>query len=346
MWWLKRRRIEGLIAASAYETLDPGEQAELDAALAEDADLRATADGILCLTKRIPADRPELDIDLLPRVRARLADRPAWGVANGRHLAFAGAACMFLIGAVAYTVWTNSQGAEAPVPGVTLAASPVEPMLEDVRAAVSRSDYAAAFELLNRAVADHPRDRLAGEAQYTLAQLADERCMYPEAHAAYTRLRADYRDVLANDPERERTVADRYDVLDEARKVQFASLQALDAARQTRGSDLSGLEEVIIAYPSTRVAELAALDMAYRVAENPVDGTDPAGLLAALKTARGRCTAAVAVARLDLEIGHVYSRGMRDATRAEEHYMKAAEVPVLAQLAHDAMDRLAAAPSH
>ena len=63
----------------------------------------------------------------------------------------------------------------------------------------------------------------------------------------------------------------------------------------------------------------------------------PAGFVQALEMARAECTNPVAIAQLNLELGHVYRDEIRDFAGAETCYLRAAEEPLLAKRAQDAL---------
>ncbi|MBN2311258.1 MAG: tetratricopeptide repeat protein [Candidatus Hydrogenedentes bacterium] len=343
MWW-KRRRLEGAIAASLYDDLDEAERAELDKALSSDPGLRASADRLARLVDSVPHDRPELDHSLLPPIRARLADRPPRlsfqpRSLPARHMAVA--ACAVAAVLLGYGLITMLEPGAGPSRGAPQVASHVQPMLDSATAARQAGDYTRAFETLTAALESYPDDVRAGEAQYQLADLAFERGRYPEAFDAYTALKVNYGAELAEEPARERLVSDRRDLLDEASKVNYASLQELDAALRNRGGEFAALEQVIARYPALPyVAELASRHMALLIAESEAEPGDPNAYARAMEAARDRCTDPVAIAQLNLEIGHIYRDRIHDAGLAGVYYRKAAEVPVLARRAGDALGML------
>ena len=337
MWW-KKRRVEGLLAQAAFGDLSAGEERVLERAIAKDPALQGDRDELARLVQGIPRERPLLDRDLLPAVRARLSEpervsRPAFG-----RFAWAGATCV-LVGVLAGTVWMAQRQPTTTTP-IVAEASPVQVLLDQADGAVQSNDVASAFRLLRGVLADHPADPLAGEAQYRLANLSFDQGRYSDAFEAYTRLKLDYAASLDADPERLRAVADRCDVLDEARRWDYAPLYALAAARRQRGTAVDRFEQVLVGYPESYcVARLAVEEMARRVATE----SGEQGLLQALEAARDQCTQPVAVAHLNLEIGNFYRDRLNNTVQAEDHYRKAAEVPILAKRAADALGSLSGA---
>ena len=340
MWWWKRRKLEGLLAASLYEELDDPDRRELDAAVSADPDLCAAVEAFTKLVAAIPQERPPLDRDLLPSVRARLSERRIISVPKPRLVA-AAVACCVLLGLFAYLMSADLGGDDAGAPPSSAFASSLVSALDEAQRCEETGDYARAFALLSDAVEGYPDDPLAGEAQYQLASLYFDQGRYPQAYEAFTKLKVEYPGAVAADPERARAVADIRDLLDEARQYNYAALEAYDAACRERGTAIAALEDVIAAYPlSPRVAERAILEMGRRIAAAEFDPGTPDVRLRALELARARCTKPVAVAQLDLVIGDIYRDEMRDFAVAEDHYRKAAEVPVLARRAKEALDAL------
>ncbi len=336
-WW-NRKKLTGLLAQSLYEELDGDDRRALERGLDADPELRAEAEALSQFIDAIPREQPELERDLLPAVRARLADESPQPRYGGLRVAVAAVACVAALGLFGYGMWNTltldtDPGADGPV-----LASSVAPLLVEAETAVEQRNYTRAFEILDMAVAEYPRDASAGEAQYRLASLAFEQGRYPEAFEAYTKLKSEYHGVLDADPAREAEVAEARDLLEEANRVSYASLHALDVAR--RGRDLAQFEEILVDYAATKVAELAVYDMAKRASDG-LDPADSSACVEAMKTARDRCSSPVAVAGINFELGNVYRDRVRDFELAGEHYRKAAEVPVLAQRANDALASLA-----
>ena len=69
---LGRKRDRDLLLASLHEDLSSVDQARLDKALENSADLRKEHDDLRLLVAAIPRDESDLNIDLLPLVRRRL----------------------------------------------------------------------------------------------------------------------------------------------------------------------------------------------------------------------------------------------------------------------------------
>ena len=339
MW--KRDRVRGLMAASLYEDLTPEEQRALDEYLDASPANRAEYEGLAALRDSLRQDVPAMQRDLMPALRARMAEdtqsarRPGWG------FALAGAACALFFTFVGYQALGFVRNNNAPVPDLLHTAentSVVRPVLQQAAALMDERDYAGAYELLKRAVEAHPSDALAGEAQAKLADVAFAHLRwYPEAYAAYEKLVGDYAALYTSDPER---IA-RRNLLAEARRADYAPLRDLDRARGAGEDAFGELERVIASRPGTFVASLATDDMA-RIAAREVDATAPVARVAALELAQARCSEPVAIQQFSVEIGHVYSRELDDPVKARDWYGAVANGSngVLAELARNSLAAL------
>lgn len=339
MWW-KRRRLEGLIAQSLHEDLSETDRAYLDRELASHPELAGLADQLRLFVAEIPREAIEPPCDVFPGVLARLAETP-------RRSAFvptaAAVAVCSLVAIVAGTLFLRD-GQSAPGSGTApiIARSDLTGVLEQAEDLTTRAEYTAAYQLLAAGIVSHPTDPLAGEVQLRIAELAFDRGWYPQAYEAVTKLRTEYPSTLDTEPGRRSHVTALHELLDEARAVDYVSLNEWQAARHERGDTLKALERVIARYPDAPfLVQVAAKDMATRIAES--QGMTIAGWpdhIRALETARTMCADPVAIAQLDIELGHLYRDGVHDSSLASECYRRAAEVPVLAQRANEALSTL------
>jgi len=334
----KCRRFRGLIAASVYNDLSQKELETLENHLGSCPSCRNQADTLDRLAKFIPVTAPALDQDLWPAIRRavrRASERNyrplrlAWGAGLALGL------CVAAAGAVTYGIYrTYDTDGATVVAGVGV---PLENDLAAVSNMIKEHDYVTAYRRLEKAIEANPESPLAIEAQVQLADLAYTKLnWYPEAYDAYDRL---VRDHPASCPLTE--CISRHELLDEARALDYAPLYALDAARRAGDNSFSRLESVLARYPGTLVASLAAEDMARQSLDQ---GADPAGQthLAAMECAKGRCSNPVAIARLKLEIGHIYVRELNDAAKARSFYADVAnfEDKTLATLAEGSLAAL------
>ncbi|MCC6489581.1 MAG: hypothetical protein IT364_18935 [Candidatus Hydrogenedentes bacterium] len=348
MWW-KRKRVEGLLAASLYEGLSAEERQELDKALANSGALRLDAESLEKMTRAIPREAPHLGTDLTASLHARIreANAPAARLYVARRtLAFAAAILILATGAVVYISLPLGE----PDPADALAGRPVPPTLLDQALAKADSLLAAhqeaeAYRLLEAGFEGQPRDPRAGEVLWNIANLAFDLGKYTEALHAHNRLREEpYYGYLQASPERLRRANFARDLLVEAQTSNFRPLYDLTSAKNDRLHALPRLEQVIIDNQEKLVADLAAEEMGRAlIAESNTGGA--VAYLDAMKTARERCTNPYALALLDYKIGEIYRSEMRDVNAAELHYRKALENPQMARRAQDALGALAA-PSH
>jgi tetratricopeptide (TPR) repeat protein len=335
MWWT-RRRLEGLLAASLYDDLSEGERAVLERKLKDNPALRDEAEALRMFVGRLPVDPPELGCDLLPALNARLDQPRSRSHAPRRRLVLAGAMAMVLVGMISYGVWSGGAGllGTPDDPDENTRISPVARLIKRAAAYEGVEDFPTARSLLKQAVEDHPQDPYAAQAQQKFAQLLFATKRYAEAYDAYFTLRRDYGPAFEERPDN----TYHWNLLAEARQKDYAPLYELDAARRDPGGELARLEQVLARYYSlTTVAERAAKQMAMAVRDRADEADRPAGFVAALEVARAQCTNPVAIAQLNLELGHVYRDEMMDFTGAETCYRRAAEEPLLTKRAQDAL---------
>ena len=348
MFHWKQNRIEGLMAASLYEPLSEVEQRELDQAIGSNQDLSAQYESLKRLAGNIPNTGLAKTPDLLPLLRERLDERvrPHWGY----RLAYACAVVVVMAGASAasWMMYQHRVGSPAVQTAqgrgdVTL----VSQSIDQAKVFLAKYDYASAYSVLRRAVSHQPGDAYAGEAQWLAVKCAIELKQYPDAYDACHQLFGDYRDWLATDSTRMTEAMELRELLDEARKVEFASLQELDVAKRNRANTFAALESVAEKYAQYHGAEQYALgdriakEMVAAIAEETgVKINTPQGTLAAYEDARKRCTSPVAVALLDMKMGDACRDALNDPTSAKFHYERAAENPVIAALADKALKGL------
>ena len=225
--------------------------------------------------------------------------------------------------------------------------TPVSQALAEAEGLLAKQDMPAAYVVLRKALSRQPGDRRAGEAQWLVADCAFKLKDYSEAYEACNRLFAEYRASLDDNPDRRTQAINLRDLLAEARKVDYESLQAFDVAKRDRANTFGALENVAATYAKYQgteqyaLGDLVAKEMAATVAaETGIDINTPAGTLAAYQGAHDRCTSPVAVALLDLKIGDAYLDPLNEPAAAKEHYQRAAENPVLASLATKALRRV------
>ncbi len=345
MWW-KRRRIEGLLAASLYETLPENERKELGRALEKSVDLRRDAETLRRLSDSIPTDVPALDVDLVPLLHARLAHTPQPARGKAR-LVLATACIVFMVVAAAIVFRSDYADPAAPAPGSSsVAGGPPSLLSQAIREAdrcIAENQPGRAYEILVAGVKAQPGDPRIQDAQLRLADLAFELARYEEALAAYDALVAIYYRSGGAEPAQHRVVQ-RRELLAEAAKDDFKPLDAIAIAMRGRDDAIEGLELVIAENPGTFVADLAAESMGYALMDEVQADDVQTAYLLGMETARTRCESPEAVALLDLKIGDLYRDDFRNFSAAEQFYRKAeaSEAPIVAKRATDALESLAA----
>ncbi len=343
MWG--RRRIQGLMAAAVYDELSAAERQEFERRLAASPALRQEYEELRGLIGRLPASPIQLEYDLLPGIRARLAAGstdenwifriPAWQMMTVCTVCLVGAVLVF--GAFSmqdpsFESWTAQSVQNNPD-------TPVSSALREAAALRAQRDFGTAYQVLQTAVAANPEDPYAGQAQQDLAALHFEQFRrYRDAHNAYNTLRTQYPNVFMASPQN----IQRLDLLEEARKVEYASLESLDWARSRRDNGLEAFEEVIGRYPASQVASLAIQDMTRRVLDASHANGEALDRLEAMERLREQCQDPIVVGRLDIEIGRTYWREMDDAEMARGVGSKALECghPAVVEMAQGFLSQL------
>lgn len=348
MFHWKQERTQGLLAKSLYESLNEAEQRELDRALETDPSLRADRDAFRTLVDSIPVTALEQTPNLLPLLTKRMDAPQRRGGAF--RMVFAGAAAMFIVVLSAATWYSlvrpqypgHDSHARTGQPNTLVAQA-----LAEAKTLLAKRDTTAAYEVLREALQRQPGDASAGEAQWILAECAFNLNRYSEAYDACSTLFAKYYASLEDDADRREQAIHLREILAEAKKVEFASLQAFDVAKRDRVNTLAALENVATEYAKYQGADqyalgdLVAKEMAVTVAkEIGVDIDTPGGIGIAYKSARDRCTSPTAIAFLDMKIGDVYAQSLNDPIAAKGYYRRAAENPVVASLAAKALERI------
>lgn len=346
MW--KCRKYRGAMAAMLYDECDAQERRALEEHMQECPVCKREYDSLASLAHAIPRETPALDADLVPAIRRRLAAaRPEKTPAfRWRYAMAMTAVCVLIaVGAVYQFLPANTSDTTvitaaipaAPPPAPTALAA----VLGNVETLTKQHNYSAAYIALKEGLAKAPQDPEAAKAQSMLADIAFSQLKwYPEAHEAYDRLAKDY----ASEFTSSREAISRRDLLAEARARDYAPLHALDAARRSTDGQFEKLEKVLAQYPGPIVASEVASDMA-RLAAAEVQDQSGSTHLAAMEHARDRCTSPVAVAQLNLEVGHIYLRELSNPDKARACYAEGAESdnPVVAETAKGLLARLDAA---
>ncbi len=312
------------MAAALYETLPALDQQQLDAHLERCHACRKEWSSLQTVVAEIPREPIEFEGDLLPVLRQRLAEgagRPARRLAWRSLSAVAAVALVLTIGLTVYPVPWGAVQSENMAELSPVQLSPVAKALVQAEILHTRLDFAGALQVYTDALRSHPKNALSGELQLRLAALEFEQFnRYPEAFDAYERLRTRYPDDFTASP----LSIERFDLLAEANTVDFESLYALDAARNSSTDSFARLEEVLVRYPDKLVGELAVASLCDFV-RNTEEDTESPLRTAALERVKERCNNPVAVAALNVTLGDAVWEEEQDAAKARAYYAEAAE---------------------
>lgn len=352
------RSIRPLLAAALYEPLSTADQGILDAHLAVCARCRAERAAFERVTETIPRTEHRLDIDLAPRLRARLMDarqeqprwtwRPIWATATVTAAVFMAVAGFVTLNpgenaGVTTNIADNSPAVEPAPPVLTTASaeagplSPIDLALDESEALIARHAYTDALVVLQDALRLFPGDSAAGQAQLRLADLEFRQLRrYPQAFDAYVKLRNQFPDTFAED---HRNV-ERFDLLVEGWQDSFDDLYALDAARSGGEEAFPQFEEILAQNPGKLIAMLAMEEM--KRCLNPAISDIPGSDVVALEELQNRCKNPVAVAQVCLALGDAYAGRVEDRSRARNLYETVLNsgVDTLAGQAREALARL------
>jgi len=320
--------MEGLIAASLYETLDAADNEALQGHLAACASCRAEQVSLQALVGAMPPEPATLKGDLLPAIREELrrSDVGGWRRGWKRYLLGCSAAAMLAC------VLTLTQGRHVEAPtDETVARASVDPTVAAARALVASDNAAGALALLKDALAVEVDMARAGMLQLEVAELEFSAFRrYDAAFDAYSVLKDRYASAWTGSPG---IVKERFDLLTEAREANFEPLYQIDAALKQGDGGIPALEQLMARYPGRGLAQAAMETM---VAMSNVEG------LGALEEVRSRLSNPVAVAQLDVRLGEGYCAGDVDPAKGKALLHAVAESPykVPAQMAKDVLARL------
>ena len=344
MNWFLKRKMRGVLAASLYEPPEADEKARLDRALAGDAAFRAEADELRLVRGAVRLEAPEFTGDLSGIVRRRLEEQRAVPVRNPwlRHPAASVAFASLVVAVVALTPLlrdgSGKDGAARQPESVITAAAPAAIPLSEACNLIEAHDPAGARRLLDGALAAHPDDPMAGDAQALLADIEFSQFQrYPEAFAAYDHLRTAYPRAFMSSP----ASVERYNLLSEVKDHNYEPLYALDVARNNRVDGFRQYERVLSQYPATMVAALAMDGMRASLDEGMAQKS-PETMARSLETVRGRCTDPAAIAQINLALGTVYNDGLHNAELARTCFTQALASPhqTVSARAREALARL------
>ena len=323
------RNMEGIIAASLYETLVPADRDALQAHLAACAGCRAEYASLQTLVGAMSTEPAIFQGDLLPAVREELRRSAAPGWFGGWKRYVAGAFFAIVAGLSVFVVFTQRESPET----VAVIPSKLESTLTEARGLVAADNPTGALAVLQTALATPMDATSTGALQLEVADLEYEAFhRYDAAFDAYRAVREGNAEAWKQSPG---PIKERFDLLTEARDANFEALYQIDTAIKQGDSGMPALEQVMARYPGRFVAQAAMETM---VAMSDVEG------LGALEDVRSRCKNPVAVAQLDVRLGEGYCADNVDPARGRALLHAVAQSPyaVPAQMAKDVLARLEA----
>ncbi len=323
----KRDHIEGLMAASLYEPLSTEEQHELDAWLAANPADRAEYDALRAFTEYLPDNAPVLAGDLRPALREELlrgaGRRFEWSFLPRFTWQIAGV--LGIAALLAVPVWQgiNMNFVDAPADQVARLANPGSDVVSvRAEALMKEGNYTEAHRVLSAQLEASPTASDAGQWQATLAQMEFVHFgRFAQAYDAYQKLRTDYGDVFAANPDN----AYRYDLLEQTREERFAPLEIIASSEEQGLEGFHDLERIVARYsgPANPVAELAL----HAVSDIAGALDTPSGVfqLAAYEKVRRRCSDPMAIAQLNDSLGQLYLAHTGNYERARQLFQENAE---------------------
>ena len=324
---LGRKRDRDLLLASLHEDLSSEDQARLDKALENSAELRKEHDDLRLLVAAIPRDESDLNIDLLPLVRKRLEGPAAQHErtpAFGWRMASFAAASLAVVFVFAMTLQGTAPPSEESTSLASVTQSPLQLALENADRLLEEGNFTGAHEVLTASLSANKPDQFAPQVQLKLADVCyDDLRWYGQAEAAYKAYRDTYRTEYTMNDERREAIDFRLLALDEAAPEEYAPLLAVEAASGSEDRIIASLEQTIVEHPAGYVAALAVQKMAHAVAASA--DLSGRGYVQAMETARLQCTQPVAVDQINVEIALYYHDKLSDKGMAIRHLEQAAQ---------------------
>ena len=322
-----------LLAAFVYGDLSEQETRWLRGHVAHCTRCRKRQAEFEALREYIPVSWPVLNQDLLPALKRRLSEaaletapskRPLHAPSPPREwrLAVSGALCALALGIFALqTAGPLELGDAPPQRQETSASAPDEEkaVWTQLEQHLQARDFTGAYQAVETALENESIESRPAEARLILADLAYGQLQwYDAAFESYSEVVQNHRYVLEAE-ERLADVVTRWNMLAEARKNDYASLYALQAATESASGGFEALEDVVARHPGTFVASEAVRSMA-RLASGGEIGEfqDKDDMLAALNAAREEAHHPIVKAQVDYEIGQHYLARNGDTEKAHE----------------------------
>ncbi|MCK5861431.1 MAG: hypothetical protein KAH38_03035, partial [Candidatus Hydrogenedentes bacterium] len=240
-----------------------------------------------------------------------------------------------------YLDGTSTIGAPEQFSHIAAAAHPSSPenelalLVGGVSDDMLPEDITAQVALIEAAIASNPDMYNAGEALCRIAGL-EFHCLqrYGKAFSNYKQLHTEYPQLFDDCQE----CAARYNLLEEVRSEDYGPLYSLDLARNE--NSFTAFENIVADYPNTVLADAAVDEMRLLVQTARDDrGTNMAD---DLELVREQCSSPIAMAQVDLTLGHHYCNILNDRERAEACYKRvsAGGHISLAHQAHQALSEM------
>ena len=343
--FLRARTIGGsLMAKAVYEPLDKEEQSCLDHLCSKYPELAKEQERFAVFADKFQLPSEELPFDLTTRIHALMEEPTEKRHFRATAYVTIAAVAMLLVSinlvlflpdnpsGVAereYQVQIPPPAPEVATPEIKLAAA-----MNQACGLVADSDLTGGAALLEQAIDEAPEAPFVGEALLLLGDIEYNYLQrYERAYAAYDKLRQEYPEVFAASQEG----TTRYNLLSEVRPENYGPLYILDFARTRTANAFLIYEKIVASYPDTALANAAMDEMC-----SLVKGANPGvkmNMADELEQVRARCSNPVAVAQVDLTLGHHYCNALNDRDRARAYYNLAAASDHIA-LAHEATEAL------
>jgi len=333
-----------LMAKAVYEPLEKEEQSRLDRLCTKYPEMAKEQERFVAFAEKFQLPFEELPFDLTTRIHA-LMEEPT----EKRHfratayVTMAAVAVLLASINLALFLSDNPAGvikqeyqAQTPPPAPEVASPEVKlaAAMSLACGLVADSDVTGGAALLEQAIEDAPDAPFVGEALLLLGDIEYNYLQrYERAYAVYDKLRQEYPEVFATSQEG----TARYNLLSEVRREKYGPLYVLDFARTRTADAFPIYEKIVASYPDTALAG-AAMDEMCALVKDAHPGSDM-NMVDELELVRARCSNPVAVAQVDLTLGHHYCNALNDRDRARAYYNLAAASDHIA-LAHEATEAL------
>lgn len=340
MFHFRCRKAQKIIAASLYEPISEPESRFLGRHLATCSACREDAETLQRFVARLPQTEVVFSGDLLPLLRAQIQQgaREVRTPLLGRpvYTVLATTAFAIVIAGIILRVSTVQRLEKTPVPATAQneMSDQASPIVAAAAQLVAEHNYAQAEKLLEQELAK-AQGETRGQILQNLADLQFEHLHdFSKAEQAYRELRENHPDLWRA----KLTNVERLNLLAETRDQQYKPLRDFYVALSRTEDRFSAMEKLLARYPNTLLANLILDHM-----REEVGALDGRGALeiAAMEKIREKCTDAVALAQVNLHLGELYWRELKNPECARIFYHEASKAPNV-QLAGAAREALLA----